>query len=125
MKRAVVLLIGVAVACASVPNKPASLQGTVIDREGNTLPGVTVTLHTAAGDRVTFTDATGRYAFSSIPPARYVLQASLSGFHDVKIQINVRPGKNVRRKITIGPTAYVEAITVTAACRAGAPASAQ
>ncbi|MDQ6801255.1 MAG: von Willebrand factor type A domain-containing protein [Acidobacteriota bacterium] len=110
MKRAIVLLIALVVACTSVPNKPASLQGTVVDREGNPIPGVTV----MAGTQTVVTDGKGHYEFESIPPGKYVVSAQLAGFNTGRLQINVHEGKSVRRDIAIGPASVSEQITVTA-----------
>src|SRR6266550_9100940 len=85
MKRAIVLLIALVVACTSLPNKPASLQGTVVDREGTPIPGVTVT----AGTQTVVTDAKGHYEFASLPPGKYVVTAQLEGFSHGRLQISL------------------------------------
>src|SRR5712691_1261594 len=111
MKRATVLFIALVVACTSLPNKSASLQGTVVDRQGNPIPGVTVT----AGNQTAATDAKGHYEFASIPPGKYVVTAQLSGFNEGRLQINVNEGKEVRGDFAIGPASVSTQITVTAA----------
>jgi hypothetical protein len=59
------------------------LSGTVTDRTGAALPGVTVTLHNVdtGFNRSTVTDAEGRYSFNAVPPTgRWTLSAELQGF---------------------------------------------
>jgi Ca-activated chloride channel homolog len=111
MKRATVLFIALVIACTSLPNKPASLQGTVVDRQGNPIPGVTVT----AGNHTVVTDAKGHYEFASLPPGKYVVVAHLEGFNEGRLRINAKEGKTVQQDIAIGPSSVAESITVTAA----------
>src|ERR1700682_2139688 len=115
MKRVIVLLIALVVACTSVPNKPGSVQGKVTDRGGNPLPGVTVTLHTSAGDQAAITDEQGDYQFQRVPPGKYEIQVWLAGFREARLQDNLREGKDARRDVAIASAAATEAITVTAA----------
>src|SRR6266516_2627107 len=108
MKRAIVLLIGLIVACTSLPNKPGSLHGTVVDREGTPILGVTV----IAGTQTVVTDAKGHYEFANLPPGKYVVIAKLEGFNGGRLRVSVN-GKPVRRDIAIS-SSVSEAITVTA-----------
>src|SRR5256885_7440215 len=108
MKRAIVLLIAIVVACTSLPNKTASLQGTVVDREGNPLPGVTVT----AGTQTVSTDGKGQYEFENLPTGKYVVIAKLEAFNEGRLRISVN-GKPVRHDIAIS-SSVSESITVTA-----------
>src|SRR5713226_6205882 len=114
MKRTTILLIFLLAACTTVPNQPGAVRGVITDRSGSPLPGVTVTLHTATGNRTTVTDAQGRYEFTAVVPGTYELQAALSGFNESKMRIRVAAGKDVRRDARIS-TSVSEAITVTAA----------
>jgi Ca-activated chloride channel family protein len=111
MKRALVLFIALVVACTSLPNnKPASLQGTVVDHQGNPLPGVTVT----AGTQTVVTDVKGHFEFKNLPPGKYTVTAQLAGFNTGALRISVPEGKAVRHDIAIN-SSVSEAITVTAA----------
>ncbi len=60
----------------------ATLQGTVKDQTGASLPGVTVTvIHTETGaSRNVVTDAGGRYVAAPLPIGGYDVRAELSGF---------------------------------------------
>lgn len=58
-----------------------SIRGRIIDPSGLPLPGVTVTLRSAAGEQTsTTTDIEGEFTFEAIPPGRYDLQASMDAF---------------------------------------------
>src|SRR5436309_10456944 len=108
MKRAIVLLIAIVVACTSLPNKTASLQGTVVDRQGTPIPGVTVT----AGTQTVVTDAKGHYEFANLPTGKYVVIAKLEGFNESRLRISVN-GKPIRHDIAIS-SSVSESITVSA-----------
>jgi hypothetical protein len=59
-----------------------AIRGTAVDENGSALPGVTVTLEPEPKKPTRFqaTSTDGSYAFSSVPPGRYQLVASLAGF---------------------------------------------
>jgi len=61
---------------------PPGLRGRVADQTGAALPGATVTITTAAQlpPQVQVTNAAGEFAFPSLPPGTYKLQAELRGF---------------------------------------------
>jgi hypothetical protein len=76
------LVVAVAVISAQVNQ----LFGTVRDRLGAVLPGVTVTINSPALDlpRTTTTDTHGEFTFKSLPPNdAYVVTFSLEGFRPV------------------------------------------
>jgi hypothetical protein len=66
---------------AQITNR-GNIFGTVVDTEGNALPGVTVTLISSVGPPVTaVTSADGRFRFISLPPAKdYKVKCELAGF---------------------------------------------
>src|SRR5437763_1631639 len=96
MKRAIVLCIALLAACTSVPNQPSTVRGTVTDPSGAPLPGVTVTLHTATGDRTAVTSAAGTYEFAEVAPGKYEIEVARSGFRESRSKIAVAAGKDVR-----------------------------
>ncbi|HYS52741.1 MAG TPA: von Willebrand factor type A domain-containing protein [Thermoanaerobaculia bacterium] len=108
MKRALVLVIALVVACTSLPNKPGTVSGTVADGQGNPLPGVTVTL----GQQSTVTDPKGHYEFRNVPPGKYELRVQLEGFTEKKMRLAVAD-KEVRRDAKLS-SSVSEAITVAA-----------
>jgi len=83
------LSIGIAVgvllsiACASSPKGPTgSLLGIAVDNNGNPLPGITVSLHSAAGKIVqeVLTSADGSYRFEGVPVGSYQVTTNFPGF---------------------------------------------
>src|SRR5881409_639356 len=113
--RATILFILLVVACTTVPNQPGTVTGVITDPSGALLPGVTVTLHTATGNRTTVTDAQGRYAFKGVAPGNYELQVALPGFNEKRMKLQVAEGKDVRRDANLSQRSVAESITVTAA----------
>ena len=85
-----------------------TVKGTVVDRDGNALPGVTIILENASRgfpERGAVTDPRGEFRFITVPPGRgYTLRASLAShqtliFHDVEIL----PGDSDLPGITLRP----------------------
>ncbi|MGH9771112.1 MAG: carboxypeptidase-like regulatory domain-containing protein [Candidatus Acidiferrales bacterium] len=81
----VVLLIGVislTPTSAQAQVSTASVNGVVQDPSGAVVPEVSVVLHNVATgvDHATVTNSDGNYVLLNIPPGRYSLKASKSGF---------------------------------------------
>lgn len=93
-----------------------TMNGTVTDKSGGTLPGVTVTIrNTETGlQRVVVTDNKGFYNATFLPVGRYNVQAELSGFgtmrhNNVPIDLNT----TVVQDFVLNP-AVTETVTVNA-----------
>ncbi len=98
-----VSLTAFASACAQ-ETTTGTLEGTVVDKQGASLPGVTVTLSSPQGPKTAVTDANGGFRFAQIPPGTYGLKAVLSGFNAVERQkLDVRLGSRVRIEIVLTP----------------------
>jgi outer membrane receptor protein involved in Fe transport len=93
-----------------------SIQGKVSDKNGP-LPGVTVEVTSVnlQGTRTATTDSKGEFRVNLLPPGKYQVNSSLSGFSAVK-QNNVAVGlsRTVSLEIIMSP-ALSEQITVSAA----------
>lgn len=80
-----------------INTKPTTgiITGVVKDKDGNLLPGVTVTIKGRAGDqRSTITNSDGIYRFPDLPPGEYSITVALSGFKTIiKEKIFVGTGK--------------------------------
>jgi len=89
--------------------------GTVTSQDGATMPGVTVTISDAATglERTVVTDADGGYRFAALPPARYVLQAALTGFQTYQRAIDVDLGRTVTNDFVMALGAVTDVIEVT------------
>jgi Ca-activated chloride channel family protein len=112
------LLLLLIVACSSSTKPPlqvgsGSVSGVVVDHSGTFLPGVTVTLRTASGDRTAVTDGQGRYDFARVPAGQHQIVATLSGFNPATYRVSVKAGAltHADAVLRIGAT---EMITVAA-----------
>lgn len=90
-----------------------NLYGTVVDNQGQALPGVTVTASGNGPTQVQVTDAQGVFRFLGLSPGSYAVKAELEGFSTVdypNVAINI--GRNSQIEITL-TAAVEEVITVT------------
>src|SRR5687768_4933696 len=80
-----------------------SIRGTVMDQQNLPVPGVTVTLQSAAlqGVRTTITAGDGSYSFVQLPPGRYELSYEIASFAPVKRNANVLLGLVVEQNVTL------------------------
>lgn len=93
----------------------AQIQGTVTDDSGAALPGVTVEVVNARGQRFTaVTDANGGYRFPSLPPGTYTIRATLAGMEAGARDVLLRVGESPRVDLKMRVAAVSEQITVTA-----------
>ena len=110
-----VLLVGWAVP-AFAQRTTGTILGIVADESGAVLPGVTVTLKSAAvpGTPTTVTTETGTYRFPALPPGSYDLSFVLAGFATIdRNQIPVGVGNTVEINVQLKVSALAETITVT------------
>ncbi len=78
------------------------LEGTVMDAEKATLPGVTITLTSPnlMGGRTVVTDQAGTFRFPALPPGIYQLKAELPGFKTY-VQDNIRVQTTMRLAVDV------------------------
>lgn len=97
----------------------STLIGLIVDKDGNPMPGVTITVvspSTAMAPAGSITDGDGRYRVSPLTPADdYVVTAELPGFAKiVQSPVNLDPGKTTTVSLSLVPsTDMTEKITVT------------
>src|SRR5712691_884404 len=88
--RALVLLAVFTVAAVSVQAQTVTgtMNGTVTDRSGAALPGVTVTIRNAETglERIVVTNGAGAFSAPFLPVGRYNVHAELSGFGAMRRQ---------------------------------------
>jgi len=81
-----------------------SLFGSVIDPQGASLPGATVTLSGGGAPQVQTTDEEGRFRFPGLAPGEYDLEAHLDGHSPVEYEsLLVSVGRNLEVQITLAP----------------------
>ncbi len=110
----VLVLLVPLVALAQQPTT-GSIIGTVVDNENKPLPGATVTISGALGDKATQTDAEGNFEFRYLPPANYKMRVEMAGFAPIqynKVPVTTGQRTRVPVKMLAGKT---EEITVTSA----------
>ncbi|HET9833120.1 MAG TPA: TonB-dependent receptor [Vicinamibacterales bacterium] len=92
--------------------------GTITDKTGAVLPGVTVAVtNTETGVmQNTLSDAQGHYSVSDLQPGTYSVESSLTGFQKIiREGIRVVVGAQVPVDFSLGPSAVSETVTVSAA----------
>ncbi|MDW7761958.1 MAG: carboxypeptidase regulatory-like domain-containing protein [Acidobacteriota bacterium] len=96
----------------------ADIAGTITDKEGAPLPGVTVTLQNVdtGFSRSVQSGTDGRYSFRSIPTqGRYTIQAELPGFNTHLLTgLTFRPNEAYTTNIVMDVSEIAETITVEA-----------
>jgi hypothetical protein len=119
------LFKGLAVAAAFILLLPAamlgqevtgSIAGTVYDTSGAVVPGATVevTGPNLPRNLTIVSEATGSYAFQSVPAGTYAVTASAAGFNSMKqVGINVVLGRTSRVDFKLAVGAVAETVTVT------------
>jgi hypothetical protein len=116
--RLIVLLVGICF--ASVPafaQQTGTLSGVVRDAQGGVLPGVTVTVASAAligGARSTVTGDTGSYQLTALPPGTYSVIYELTGFTALKREdIRIAVAQITRLDVELAVGALQETVTVS------------
>ena len=98
-------------------SRTGSLEGRVTDTEGLPLPGVTVTINSAALIRANLavqTGQNGRYRFLSLPPGIYQVKFEMPGFQTA-VQENIRVSLSAATNLAVTLTSGVaEEVTVIA-----------
>jgi hypothetical protein len=98
-----------------------SIQGTVKDQTGASIPGATVTASSPILVRSLemTTDRNGNYRFPKLPVGIYTVTVAQSGFKTVKNEdINVLLGVELTLDVALQPGAVTESVTVSATAEA-------
>jgi len=120
-RRLATCLVAVAAAVALVPSADAAttsrLTGTIVDSDGQPLPGVTVRLSSdvlIGGQQVAISDIDGRFAYNLLPPGEYLVEAELSGFQPAQIRARVALDRETQVRMTMLYEEFAGEIEVTA-----------
>lgn len=105
---AVALLVVGLRGAASGQTTTATIEGTVTDRTGAVLPGVSIDVQGATVRRSAVSDSQGFYRASALPPGRYVITAMLGGFQtprieDIEVALNRTETVDVRMEVAVQP----------------------
>jgi len=99
-------------------NQTGAIRGVVTDESSAAMPGVTVTLTSAAllVPQIAVTDPTGNYHFEQLPVGVYRVTFDLSGFRQyIRENIQITAGFSAEVKVQMSIGALEERITVTGA----------
>jgi hypothetical protein len=114
-----ILALGLTSATFAQGRQTGSINGTIVDTEGNPLPGCTVTLSgpRLIGTKSYVTSDVGKFRFPSVAPGRgYELRAELPGFKTtIKTGLIVSVARAITIKIEMEITTLEEEVTVVAA----------
>ncbi len=101
----------------SQSKETGAIIGMIVDEEGTSLPGVTVTLSSPniMGERIFVTDVEGIYRFPALPPGLYTVKAEIQGFVTV-VRENIRLHATTRMTVDMAMriASMKEEITVVA-----------
>lgn len=99
---------------AQVPT--GTISGRVLDQNGATAPGVTVTAASPSLQvpRVTVTSENGDYSLPLLPPGNYTVTFELSGFRDVRRTLPVASTQTIPLNVELSIAEVTEAVQVTA-----------
>jgi hypothetical protein len=93
-----------------------SIDGTLRDQTGGVLPGVTITIQSAAllgGSQVRTSGADGTFRFPVLPPGTYSVTFELQGFQRVERTAVVEPDRTATLDQLMRPAGISEAVIVT------------
>jgi Carboxypeptidase regulatory-like domain len=114
-----VLAILLATCAAAFGQQSASsgIQGIVTDSSNAAVPGATVTVTNIGtnAERVTLTDAEGRFSVPNLLPARYSVRVEMQGFQTAEVKmLELRDGETARPTLTLAVGGVAEAVSVQA-----------
>lgn len=92
------------------------IQGTVLDAQGQAIPGVTVvaTSPSLQGTQTQVADGQGNFRFLGLPPGLYQVKAELSGFQPAQVSdVRVQLDSTASVSLTMQVAGVTEAVTVT------------
>ncbi|HEB35801.1 MAG TPA: TonB-dependent receptor [Candidatus Aminicenantes bacterium] len=114
-----ILALGLTSASFAQGRQTGTISGTVVDSEGNFLPGCTVTLSgpRLIGTKSYVTSDTGKFRFPSVAPGRdYELRVELPGFKtSIRKGLIVSVARATTLKVELEITTLEEEVTVVAA----------
>ena len=96
----------------------AGLQGTVLDSSGASIPGATIVItnEETGVPRETVASDAGFYRIAGLPPGRYKVVASLTGFADTTVEHVEVSAENIRGlDLKLGASGVTETVTVSSA----------
>ena len=113
---ALVALLALAIGVHAQESASSGITGQVLDSSKAGLPGATITVVNTStnAQRVTQSDAEGRFSVPNLPPATYLLKVELEGFQTAEVKdLALRNGEIARPSVSLGIANIAETVTVT------------
>jgi outer membrane receptor protein involved in Fe transport len=103
-----------ATATGSAQTTTGTITGRVVDDQGLSVPGVTITVTSPAlqGVQTAISSENGDYIVPLLPPGTYTVKLELSGFQTQERTVTVAATQTVPLNITLGPAAVEENVVV-------------
>ncbi len=115
-KTAILVALALLAVVPAFAQQTGTVTGTAADEQGAVLPGVTVTVDSAAliTPRSTTTGAGGSYSHPALPPGDYTVTFALSGFQTVVQEgVRVSVARTLEVNASMGISGVEETVTVT------------
>ena len=115
-KTAILVALALLAVAPAFAQQTGTITGTATDEQGAVLPGVTVTVDSAAliAPRTTTTGAGGSYSHPGLPPGAYTVSFALSGFQTlVQEGVRVSVARTLQVNASMGISGVEETVTVT------------
>ncbi len=107
-------LIALVAPLAYAQETTGSIEGRVADSTGGRVPGVTVKAEGGTITREALTDDFGAYRFLQMPPGKYKVTATMTGFNTSVAEVDVSAGKIVAVDFTLKVGDVSEQVIVSA-----------
>ena len=101
---------------AAAQSTSGTISGRVVDGQGRTAPGVTITAQSPAlqGTQTVVTSENGDFIVTQLPPGLYTVSFELDGFATERRSVNLAPTQLVRVDVELGPASVETRVDVTA-----------
>jgi hypothetical protein len=111
----VMLALACLVGAPAFAQGTASISGVVVDTGGGAMPGVTIVVTNAAGEKFeTVTNTEGVFSVPALGAGTYTITASLTGFKSAKVpEVRIQPGASASVKVVMEVGQLEETITVS------------
>jgi iron complex outermembrane receptor protein len=113
-------LLALAAACALAASSAeggASIAGKVLDPQGRTVTGASISLFANNGDAEfrTTADSSGSFRFESLSPGDYLLEARAAGFSEYRVEdVYIQAGTQLKLDLSLAIAPVEEQVSITA-----------
>jgi hypothetical protein len=113
------LLVAGGVAAAQDIATKGAIGGKVLDATGAVVPGASITVSGATGERTTVSNAVGDFEVGNLIPGTYTVKAELSGFRTISVSnVEVFVGKTTALRLTLEVGDITQVVEVVATAQA-------